>query len=72
MTLALNSLGVPLAPAALIVLGYRGFTLWLMIFYGMIGIRWVGSSSRKDRDDKETPMIHSNVNPPSSTSLGSK
>jgi uncharacterized protein (TIRG00374 family) len=47
MTLALNSLGVPLAPAALVVLGYRGFTLWLTMFYGMIGIRWVGLSTSK-------------------------
>jgi hypothetical protein len=47
MTLALNSLGVPLAPAALVVLGYRGFTLWLTIVYGMIGIRWVGLSTSK-------------------------
>ncbi len=72
MTLALNSLGVPLAPAALIVLGYRGFTLWLMLMYGMIGIRWVGSSSRKNNKDAETSVIQSNISPPPSTSIGSK
>jgi uncharacterized protein (TIRG00374 family) len=64
MTLALNSLGVPLAPAALIVLGYRGFTLWLMILYGMIGIRWVGASSKNNKDEKETAVVHSNMSPP--------
>jgi uncharacterized protein (TIRG00374 family) len=72
MTLALNSLGVPLGPAALIVLGYRGFTLWLMILYGLIGIRWVGLSPRKNKEDSETPVIQSNISPPPSTSIGSK
>jgi uncharacterized protein (TIRG00374 family) len=55
MTLALNSLGVPLAPAALVVLGYRGFTLWLTMLYGMIGIRWVGLSSSKTHPDTTQP-----------------
>jgi uncharacterized protein (TIRG00374 family) len=72
MTLALNSLGVPLAPAALIVLGYRGFTLWLTMLYGMIGIRWVGLSSRGDQKTSETHAISSKVNPPTSTSMGGK
>ena len=45
MTLALNSMRVPLAPAALIVLSYRGFTLWLTMLYGMIAMRWVGRPS---------------------------
>lgn len=44
MTLALTSLRVPLAAAALIVFGYRGFTLWLTMLYGMIAIRWVGKA----------------------------
>ena len=64
MTLALNTLGVPLAPAALIVLGYRGFTLWLMILYGMIGIRWVGASSRDNKKDAETSIIQSEASHP--------
>jgi uncharacterized protein (TIRG00374 family) len=54
MTLVLRSLGVPLAPAALIVLGFRGFTVWLSLAYGMIAIRWVGkapSSSREGRGE---------------------
>ena len=42
MTLALTTLRVPFGPAALIVLGYRGFTLWLTMAYGMIAMRWVG------------------------------
>lgn len=41
MTLALTSLRVPLAAAALIVFGYRGFTLWLTMGYGMFAMRWV-------------------------------
>jgi uncharacterized protein (TIRG00374 family) len=49
MTLTLTSLRVPLAAAALIVFGYRGFTLWLTMAYGMIAIRWVGKpSSQKE------------------------
>jgi uncharacterized protein (TIRG00374 family) len=44
MTLALTSLRVPLAAAALIVFGYRGFTLWLTMIYGMVAIRWVGKA----------------------------
>jgi len=48
MTLGLNSLRVPLAPAALIVLGYRAYTLWLPFLYGMLAIRWVGRSSEED------------------------
>ena len=59
MTLALNSLGVPLAPAALVVLGYRGFTLWLTMIYGMIGIRWVGVSSAKAHPDTTLPTASS-------------
>ncbi len=49
MTLTLTSLRVPLAPAALIVFGYRGFTLWLTILYGMIAIRWVGKPSNQKK-----------------------
>lgn len=72
MTLALNSLGVPLTSAALIVLGYRGFTLWLTMLYGMIGIRWVGLSTRVNNKKSETPAISSKANPPTSTSMGPK
>lgn len=48
MTLALNSMRVPIATAALIVLSYRGFTLWLTMLYGMIAIRWVGRPAEND------------------------
>ncbi|OGO16679.1 MAG: hypothetical protein A2Z14_01080 [Chloroflexi bacterium RBG_16_48_8] len=72
MTLALNSLGVPLVPAALIVLGYRGFTLWLTMLYGLIGIRWVGISSRKDKEYAEIPVIEAEMDPPTSTSTSGK
>jgi uncharacterized protein (TIRG00374 family) len=69
MTLAINSLGVPLAPSALIVLGYRGFTLWLMMLYGMIGIRWVGSSKKTEDQDPELPIVSSKANNPPSTTV---
>jgi uncharacterized membrane protein YbhN (UPF0104 family) len=42
MTLALNSLRVPLAAAAVITLAYRGITFWLPLAYGMLAFRWVG------------------------------
>jgi uncharacterized protein (TIRG00374 family) len=41
LTLALTSLRVPLAPAALISLAYRGITLWMPFAYGAIAFRWV-------------------------------
>ena len=40
MTLALTSLRVPLAPAGIITLAYRGITLWLTLAYGMLAFRW--------------------------------
>jgi len=40
MTLALTSLGVPLAPAGIVTLAYRGITLWLTLVYGMVAFRW--------------------------------
>jgi uncharacterized protein (TIRG00374 family) len=55
MTLGLNSMRVPLAPAALIVLGYRGFTLWLSILYGMIAIRWVGKPAEEEAALEKQP-----------------
>ncbi len=53
MTLTLNSLGVPFTTAALIVLAYRGFTLWLVIAYGMIAIRWVGRGAQVEEAQSE-------------------
>lgn len=44
MTLVLNSLGVPLAAAAIVALAYRGITFWLPLLYGMIAFRLVGRS----------------------------
>jgi uncharacterized protein (TIRG00374 family) len=61
MTLALNSLGVPLAPAALVVLGYRGFTLWLTLLYGLIGIRWVGLTTSKATQTTPLPTASSDA-----------
>jgi len=69
MTLALNSLGVPLAPAALVVLGYRGFTLWLTMFYGMIGIRWIGISSAKAHPNTTLPAASSEASTTAPTSI---
>jgi hypothetical protein len=45
MTLVLNSLGVPLAAAAIVTLAYRGITFWLPLLYGMVAFRLVGRSS---------------------------
>lgn len=42
MTLALSSMGVPAAPAAVIALSYRGITFWLPLIYGMFAFRSVG------------------------------
>ena len=39
MTLALNSLRVPLEPAGIITLAYRGLTFWLPFGYGVIAFR---------------------------------
>lgn len=43
MTLALNSLHVPLHAAAVITLAYRGITFWFPFFIGMIAFRFVSS-----------------------------
>lgn len=45
MTLALVSLRVPLAPAGVITLVYRGFTLWLTFLYGMVAFRWASRTA---------------------------
>lgn len=45
MTLVLNSLGVPLAAAAIVTLAYRGVTFWFPLLYGMIAFRLVGRST---------------------------
>lgn len=42
MALALTSMGVAAAPAAVIALSYRGISFWLPLFYGLIAFRWVG------------------------------
>jgi hypothetical protein len=42
MTLALTTLRVPLAAAAVITLAYRGVTLWLPLMYGLVAFRWIG------------------------------
>ncbi len=45
MTLVLNSLGVPLAAAAIVTLAYRAVTFWLPLLYGVVAFRLVGRSS---------------------------
>ncbi len=44
MTLVLNSLGMPLAAAAIVTLAYRGVTFWFPLLYGMVAFRLVGRS----------------------------
>ena len=60
MTLALNSLRVPLARAALIVLGYRAYTLGLTVLYGMFAMRSVGRASAEEG----APLPQENPPPP--------
>jgi uncharacterized protein (TIRG00374 family) len=45
MTLVLNSLGIPLAAAAIVTLAYRGITFWFPLLYGMVAFRLVGRAS---------------------------
>lgn len=44
MTVALNTLGVPLAAAAIIVIAYRGITFWLPMLGGVLAFRQVSRS----------------------------
>ena len=44
MGLTQNALGVDPVTSAAIAILYRGVTFWLVLFYGLIAIRWVGYS----------------------------
>lgn len=48
MTLALKSLGVPLASATLITLSFRGFTFWLPLLVGFISFRFLSREKGKE------------------------
>ena len=48
MTLALRSLGVPLASATLITLSFRGFTFWLPLLVGFISFRFLSREEGKE------------------------
>ena len=54
MGLTQNALGVePVASAAIAII-YRGITFWLMLFFGLIAIRWVGyiiGNGKKTKED---------------------
>jgi hypothetical protein len=41
LTLGLRSLNVPLGQATVVVLAYRGITLWLPLLFGMGAFRWL-------------------------------
>lgn len=41
LTLALNSLNVPLGAATVIALAYRGVTFWVPMLIGMLAFRWL-------------------------------
>ncbi len=45
LTLALRSMYVPLEAAAVIALGYRGFTFWLPLLIGMVTFRRLGNTA---------------------------
>ena len=56
MGLTQNALGVePVASAAIAII-YRGITFWLVLFYGLIAIRWVGYSIRNGNKNKEKAL----------------
>ncbi len=42
LALSLNSLGVALEPATVIVIAYRAITFWMPFFYGMVSFRSMG------------------------------
>ncbi len=61
MGLTQNALGVdPVASAAIAII-YRGITFWLMLFFGLIAIRWVGYSIRNGNKNKENAQQDSEV-----------
>jgi uncharacterized protein (TIRG00374 family) len=41
LPLALGSLHIPIAAAAVVVLSYRGITFWLPLLFGMLAFRWL-------------------------------
>jgi uncharacterized membrane protein YbhN (UPF0104 family) len=41
LTLGLRSLHVPLGDATVVALAYRGLTLWIPLFFGMLAFRWL-------------------------------
>jgi uncharacterized protein (TIRG00374 family) len=45
LTLALNSLNVPLGAAAVITAAYRGITFWAPLLIGMLAFRWLSRVS---------------------------
>ncbi len=45
MTLALNSLNVPLGEAAVLTAAYRGVTFWVPLLEGMLAFRWLSRES---------------------------
>lgn len=45
MTLALSSLRVPLASAAVITVAYRGVTFWFPLLLGLLALRWAERAS---------------------------
>jgi uncharacterized protein (TIRG00374 family) len=62
MTLALKSLGVPLASATLITLSFRGFTFWLPLLVGFTSFRFLSREEGKEvfriqPKDEITPQV---------------
>jgi uncharacterized protein (TIRG00374 family) len=45
LTLALNSLNVPLGAAAVLTTAYRGITFWVPLLGGMLAFRWLSRES---------------------------
>jgi uncharacterized protein (TIRG00374 family) len=55
LTLALRSLNVPLAAAAIIALSYRGITFWVPLLVGMGAFRWLAKGSETTKPVKSAP-----------------
>ncbi len=45
LTLALNSLNIPLGAAAVLTAAYRGITFWAPLFSGILAFRWLSRES---------------------------
>lgn len=55
MTLALHSMDLALAPAAVVTLAYRALTFWFPLSYGVLGLRWFSAAGGPAEAPTATP-----------------